>query len=180
MLIVNNNLSHTQPRMYPSVIFLSGSGALNVEVCDRHEIPLYLMIAGFILIAEIIYQTTLCIAIKRNKRHESTYRVMRMCDCLALFLFIWLLVGSYWIFTISLDRQACISYGNDFVYVNTTVVPDGEGNGNPGCPDCDSYVYNFSTFVIMLQYIGTLCLMVWCCSCYVKHRGNRPTASLTS
>ena len=152
------------------------------------------MIAGFFLIAEIVYQTSLCIAIKRHKRYESTYHVMRMCDCLALFLFIWLLVGTYWIFTISLDRQACISYGNDIVYVNITVVPDGEGStqivvvppsstvtpgeDNPGCLDCDSYVYNFSAFVIMLQYVGALCLMVWCCSCYVKNRGNRPLAAL--
>lgn len=167
-----------------------------MNVCSRHEIPLYLMVTGFILIVEIIFQTSLCIAIKRKKRHETTYRALRMCDCLALFLFIWLLVGTYWMFTISIQRQHCMRYGNDGVYVNTTVTPTvaptvtpdtgtqmflwstpsttaSGDSSNTRCLDCESYVYNYTAFVIMLQYIITLAVMIFCCSFYIKVRGQR-------
>ncbi|XP_064404957.1 uncharacterized protein LOC135350156 [Halichondria panicea] len=162
-------------------------GGLNVGVCVRHEIPLYLLIAGFIFVAEIIFQFSMCMGIKRSSQHESIYRTLRMFDCLALFLFIWLLVGTYWLFTISIARSGCTTDTmlNDFVVVNTTVLVDSEGGTqisvmtpppsltpSGDCLDCDTYVYSFTAFVIMFQYLTFLVCFVACCSVYFKKYGR--------
>ena len=157
-------------------------------MCSRHEIPLYLLIAGFILIAEIIFQAAVCIGMRRDSAHETVYRTLRFCDCLAIFLFIWLLVGTYWICTISFSGHPTCSYPiDDIVYANTTstVLTDSEGgtltsvvspptSATPTreCSDCQSYVYSFTAFVIMFQYLSLIILFIFCCSVYFKKYGR--------
>ncbi len=153
-------------------------------MCFRHEIPLYLLIAGFLLITDIMFQISMCIAINRNGHHKSIYQTLRLCDCLAVFLFIWLLVGTYWVFIISLARSNCNKTPTDYVVVNTTVLVDSEGGTQVSvmtrppsptsndCSDCEDYVYNFTAFVLMFQYVIFLICFVTCCSVFFKKYGR--------
>ena len=149
------------------------TGGLNIGVCVRHEIPLYLLIAGFIFIAEIIFQVSMCMGIKRSSQHESIYRTLRMLDCLALFLFIWLLVGTYWLFSISIERSTCTtdSMLNDLID-SEGVAPQTSTTSSGVCSDCDAYVYSFTAFVIIFQYLAFLVCFVVCCSMYFKKYGR--------
>ena len=74
---------------------------------------------------------------------------------------------------------------DDIVYVNTTVLTDSEGGTQISvvtpptsvtpardCSDCQNYVYSFTAFVIMLQYLTLIILFIFCCSVYFKKYGR--------
>ena len=137
------------------------------------------------MIAELLFHGVLWLLMKYND-NDSTYRALRVCDCVAFVLLIWLLIGSNWVFKLSIARyhtsSTCSMHPIDYIVpFNTTVVADGSGgtqlvvvtnslNSAPDstppsdCMDCSSGVYQFTVIVILLQYIAALLILVGCCS----------------
>ena len=162
------------------------AGSFNFDVCSSGEVPIYLLVAGMLMIAELLFHGVLWLLMKYSDS-DSTYRALRMCDCVAFILLIWLLIGSNWVFKLSIARyrtaSACNMYPiDDVIRLNATVVTDGSGIGatqwiivsdsapdsthpsNTNCMDCSSGVYQFTVIVILLQYIAALVVIVGCCS----------------
>ena len=142
---------------------------------------------GVALTAEVLLHTLLCVCQKwsqsRGENNDSTIRTLRICDCVAFFLFIWLLVGSNWVFRVGLytSSSSCTHgehSGMGMTNVvnengtNTEVVVLSEGlpsvDTNADCTDCDPAVYRFTVFTILIQYALGLCLVAACCS-NVRH-----------
>ena len=71
------------------------AGGMNVDVCLRHEIPLYL--GSYSLQRSSSKQQCVLERDVTLPMKQSTVRYASVPDCLAIFLFIWLLVGTYWI-----------------------------------------------------------------------------------
>ena len=159
------------------------TGFVNYDVCQSPEVPLYLIVAGFILMAMIVFHTLLYTAQKCSK-DETIYHSVRRCDFLAFLLFIWLLVGSNWMFRMRSDDECNTSNMNSTVWnvtgewngtaTQTTVMVAGEqapeDNSDSGtdCSDCSRDVYVFTSFLILTQYIVGLCLVIFCCSKIAK------------
>ena len=162
------------------------AGSFNFNVCSSGEVPIYLLVAGMLMIAELLFHGVLWLLMKYSDS-DSTYRALRMCDCVAFSLLIWLLIGSNWVFKLSVARYrttaACNTYPiDDIIRLNSTVVTDGSGIGatqwiivsdsapdsthpsSTSCMDCSSGVYQFTVIVILLQYIAALVVIVGCCS----------------
>lgn len=155
-------------------------------MCSSEEVPIYLLVAGMLMIAELLFHGVLWLIMKYSDS-DSVYRTLRMCDCVAFILLIWLLIGSNWVFKLSIARYRTASACNahpidDVIRLNTTFVTDGSGTGgtqwivvsdsapdsthpsSADCMDCSSSVYQFTVLVILLQYIAALVVIVGCCS----------------
>ena len=136
---------------------------------------------GFVLLAEVIVHSALFVAQKCSD-DESTIRALRRCDFLALFLLIWLLVGSNWIFRQSRNREDCtdvVDMGGITV-VNTTngtvLTVEVSGGLSPtpeSCQDCSDSVYIFTGILIICQYVLALCLVAVCCSRAFRSQSSR-------
>ena len=132
------------------------------------EIPLYLIVAGIFLLLEIVLQTSLWTA-QRLSNDRAVFGLLRKCDCIALFLVVWLVVGSIWIFKAG-KKLTC-----DDV-VDYVAVPDYSGHylesfpETENCQECPSGVYVFTAFLILFQYLMTLVLAISCCSSSVRRR----------
>ena len=124
--------------------------------------------------AEVVLHTALCMCEARSHsrgddRNNSTVRALRMCDCIAFFLFIWLLVGSNWALRVGLfsnNRDNCddLSGGGITGAVENGVVSEGLPNTDTSCPDCDPSVYKFTMVTVLIQYMLGICLVLMCCS----------------
>ena len=137
-----------------------------------------------LMIAELLFHGILWLLMKYSDS-DSTYKALRMCDCVAFVLLIWLLIGSNWVFKLSIARyhmtSACSTMHpiDDVIRLNTTAVTDESGgtqwvvvselatdstHPSSSCMDCSSSVYQFTVMVILLQYIAALVVLVGCCS----------------
>ena len=127
--------------------------------------------------AEVLLHTALCICEARSRsrgddRNNSTIRMLRMCDCIAFFLFIWLLVGSNWALRVGLfsnNRDNCHDFtdpssGGMTGAVENGIVSEGLPNTATSCTDCDPSVYKFTMVTVLVQYMLGICLVVMCCS----------------
>ena len=155
-------------------------------MCSSGEVPIYLLVAGMLMIAELLFHGVLWLLMKYSDS-ESTYRAMRMCDCVAFVLLIWLLIGSNWVFKLSIAHyhtsSVCGTYAIDDIIraPNVTSISDGSGGTQwvivtdptttsqsssdvNNCADCSSGVYQFTVVVILLQYITALVVLIGCCS----------------
>lgn len=131
------------------------------------------------MVAELLFHGILWFLMKYSN-NDSTYKALRMCDCVAFVLLIWLLIGSNWVFKVSIARaSACNAHQiiDDVMWLNTTIVTDSSGATQvmivtetpdstpvPNCVDCSSGVYQFTVVVILFQYIAALLVIVACCS----------------
>ena len=136
--------------------------------------------------AEVLLHTLLCVCQKwshsRGENNDSTIRTLRICDCLAFFLFIWLLVGSNWVFRVGLYTSSSCTNGEQSgmgitnvvnengTYTDVVVISEGlpSVDTTADCTDCDPGVYRFTVFTILIQYALGLCLVAACCS-NVRH-----------
>ena len=116
---------------------------------------------------------------------ESTIKTLRRCDLLAVFLLIWLLVGSNWIFRlgVSRDREDCMNMEGDVKVVNVTnntmlTVEVSEGlSPMENCQDCSESIYVFAGVLIICQYALALCLIGTCCSKVFHSQSSRSRSS---
>lgn len=145
-------------------LFSFCTGSINFTSCTIKIIPLYLVIAGLFLSLEIAFHTFTFIASLKTD-DEATLRSLRMCDCFALFIFLWVVIGSNWIFKVSLNYNPCPT-GND----------GSGGLGDlttgfttpPECEVCSRSIYQFALGVIVIQYLVVFLLLVACCSAAIK------------
>ncbi len=156
---------------------------MNYDVCRHSEIPLYLIVAGLLLFLEILLHTVLYTC-QSYVGDETTYRRLRRCDFIVLILFIWLLVGSNWMFRLGFQDDDCEGAidGGGIQSMNLTVtdangtithiqVDVGAEGGRSGtmdqggedCSDCSHAVYVFTASVILIQYVAGLVLVAFCC-----------------
>lgn len=155
-------------------------GSLNVDRCVSISVPLYLIVAGVLILTELLFHGVIWFIMK-HRENSSTLRALRMCDCVAFVLLIWLLIGSNWVFKLSIaGTSACdtpLLPIDDIILLNTTVISNGSGGTQlivvtetivstsvNTCMDCSSGVYQFTVIVILLQYIAALLILVGCCS----------------
>ena len=144
-------------------------------------VPLYLIVAGVVILAEVLFHVVVIFFIMRNRVNDSTLRALRICDCVAFVLLICLLIGSNGVFKFAIaGTSACdtpLLPIDDIVRLNTTVLSNGSGtqlfvvteivdsaSSVNTCMDCSSGVYQFTVVVILLQYIAALLMLVVCCS----------------
>lgn len=145
-------------------------GSLNVNVCSTKDIPLYLIIAGCCLSLEVFIHTSTILA-SMNTDNESTLRSLRMCDCFAFFILIWILIGSNWIFKVSVNSKPCSQQdpGNELfneVDNSTALLPAATTPGT--CEDCSDSVYQFAIGLIVVQYIVVFSVFVICCCAAIR------------
>ena len=128
---------------------------------------------------ELTFHATLWLLMKRSD-NNSLFRALRIFDCVAFILLVWLLIGSNWIFKLSIAGSSPCDTAHpidDVIYLNTTVVTDGVGGTRwivvtethgstpiTTCHDCSTRVYQFTVMVILMQYIAALLIIVGCCS----------------
>ena len=155
------------------------AGFLNVHTCDETQVPLYLIIAGFVIGGEVIVHSLLCVAAAKCEGTGS-YRTLRLCDCLAFFLLVWLLIGSNWIFKLSITggHKACevsdavtippstLDFNNSAVLMNDYAITTATATtmATAEICDCSQSVYVFATVVIVMQYVLALIVVIGCCS----------------
>ncbi|CAI8012102.1 hypothetical protein GBAR_LOCUS7766 [Geodia barretti] len=149
-------------------------GSVHYNQCSVQEVPLYLIVGGIFLLVEIVLHSLLWTAQKLSN-DEPVYNIIRKFDCIALFLVVWLVVGSAWIFKAGRDNLC-----SDFVDqvtappVNVTTtgdVGDSElSESGAECEDCPSGVYVFTVFLILFQYLMILLLGICCCTSSVRYR----------
>lgn len=148
------------------------AGALNFNVCSSKGVPLYLVIAGTCLSLEIlVHTTTLLISISTD--NKTTNRTLRLCDCFAFFILIWILIGSNWIFKVSINSRACSELdaetkqlSSDMTINATDLFPVATTAAT--CEDCSDGVYQFAVGVIIVQYMAVFCVIVFCCCAAMK------------
>lgn len=160
-----------------SVAFFT-AGFLNLNTCQSSSIPIYLIVAGMVVIAELAFQSGLCLW---NKCHHtenpgrSTTHVFRRCDCIAFFLFVWLLFGSRWVFGMITNGNRGCTTMDDVVApppINTSAShpPSPSGTTESGCQDCSDGVYVFAVVTVLLQYLLCLILFLACIHSVLYHR----------
>ena len=133
------------------------------------EVPL---VGGIFLLVEIVLHSLLWTAQKLSN-DEPVYNIIRKFDCIALFLVVWLVVGSAWIFKAGRDNL-CSDFVDQVIVppVNETGgVEDSElSESGAECEDCPSGVYVFTVFLILFQYLMILLLGICCCTSSVRYR----------
>ena len=157
-------------------------GFLNYDVCKYSQIPLYLIVAGILLLLEVVIQSSLC-ACRNWLGDDKTYRKIRRCDFVMVLLFIWLLIGTNWMFRLGIGNECSDGLEGDVQTVDDTVEPGGtttqtteliatmeggSGTGGEDCSDCSQDVYVFAAVLILIQYIFGLFLVAMCCSNFFK------------
>ena len=155
-------------------------GSLNIELCASVAVPIYLVVAGVLMIIEVIVHGSVWLLMKRSE-NETTFRALRVCDCITFIILLWLLIGSHWVFKLSISHHSLCGDTpqpiDDVIYLNTTVVTDASGGTqlavvsetrgstpNSHCTDCSRGVYQFTAVVILFQYVVALFVIVGCCS----------------
>ncbi len=146
--------------------------------------------AGVLIILEIVLHSLL-FTCKKYVDDESVFHKLRRCDILLFILFIWLLVGTNWIFRTSIvyNNDDCEEdMGGDIVSMNYTIEVNGttvhvpvnvgaqegmEGGVRGGdCEDCSRGVYFFAAIVILGQYVLALLLFAFCCTRLFRKPSN--------
>ncbi len=146
------------------------SGGLNFKVCSNERIPLYLIVVGCCLCLEIVIHTSTILA-SMNTERESINRSLRLCDCFAFFILIWILIGSNWIFKVSMTgKQSCSddtsNEGSLAEAVSDVTTPVAN------CTDCSDGVYRFAIAIVSLQYIAVCSVLLICCCVIIRKKTN--------
>lgn len=146
------------------------AGSVNLNTCSTKDIPLYLIIAGSSLCIEIVVHT-ITLLVSMNTDSESVLRSLRMCDCFAFFILVWVLIGSNWVFKVTMNSRSCSSQRDAerelFIDNFTEPIPDVTPIT---CEDCSNAVYQFAVGLIVLQYIIVLFVFVICCCFALRKR----------
>ena len=129
-------------------LIILGIGASNRSSCPiEPRIPMYLIVYGSINLLSLCFSICACLIYNQGKgEHILRYYCIHFSAILIilfqLFNFIWLIVGSIWVFSIF----------NDVQYIKT----DYSKNSY-----CQGSLYQFTVVAIILQYI--LPLIIGCC-----------------
>ena len=153
-----------------------------MDRCVSVAVPVYLIVAGALMIAEVAFHGTIWMLMKRSNDNGSSFKMLRLCDCVTFILLLWLLIGSNWVFKLAIAHHSPCDNApqpiDDVISLNTTVVTDASGgtrvvvftdSHDPApttndCADCSSGVYQFTVIVILFQYIIALFVVIGCCS----------------
>jgi hypothetical protein len=151
-------------------------GFVHYNQCSVQEVPLYLIVGGIFLLVEIVLHSLLWTAQKLSN-DEPVYNLIRKFDCIALFLIVWLVVGSAWIFKAGRDSlcsdivdQVTVPPVNVTTTTGDVEDPDPLLESGAECEDCPSGVYVFTVFLILFQYLMLLLLGICCCTSSIRYR----------
>jgi len=128
-------------------LIILGMGGSNQSSCPiEPRIPIYLIVLGSVNLTSICFSIVACIIHHRGKDENMIgfyyiHGSAIMIILLQLFNFIWLIIGSIWVFQIFNDVQ--------YADVNQTTTY------------CQGNVYQFTVVSIILQYV----LPIVFCSC---------------
>jgi hypothetical protein len=128
-------------------LIVLGIGASNQSSCPiEPRIPIYLIVYGSINLVSLCFSFLACIIHHRNKGRNVIGFYYVHCSAmiiifLQLFNFIWLIIGSIWVFSIF----------NDVQYTNV----------NETTTYCQQNIYQFTVVAIILQYV--LPIVLCCC-----------------
>ena len=139
-------------------------GSINLYKCEgQDKIPIWLIVFGVISLChtlisifkrcakEIAKKTSSEDDDNRNQSYAS--RSGSTCESLlSLFLFIWLIVGSVWVFSY---------FYNVWNVYNCTANPNGDSRCN-----CDPVVFMFSYITLIVIYAASLLICVCGCCCF--------------
>ncbi len=123
-----------------------GMGASNQSACPMEpRIPIYLIVLGSVNLVSICVSITACLIHHRGKDTQMTGFYCVHCSAVLiilfqLFNFIWLILGSIWVFGIFKDVQYT--------------------HANQSSTYCQGNLYQFTVVSIILQYVLPLAL---CC-----------------
>ena len=132
---------------------------MNINVCSRTIIPLYLIIAGFCLLAEVIVHM-ITFLVSEFINHESSLYTLQFCDRLAFLMLIWVLIGSNWIFKVSLYPTPCATGAN---------LQSNNISRDEHCENCSIAVYHFTSVVIVAQYLLAFTVLTLCCFMAIRN-----------
>jgi len=128
-------------------LIILGMGASNQSSCPiQPRIPIYLIVYGSINLISICFSISACIIHSRKKIKKNmigffyVHSAAVIIILLQLFNFIWLIIGSIWVFSIF----------NNVQYTQT----------DQSNTYCQSNIYQFTVVIIILQYVFPLVL---CC-----------------
>ena len=171
---------------YSDSSYCSLIGSVYYGSCVVKEVSLYLIVGGLLLLLDIILHTILY-SVQRMSDNQYLYNAIRRFDILTLFVVIWLIVGSIWIFKAKMSGQPC-NDGVDYVTIISNMTQGDVGMGVSGdddgggmengesaadCSNCPSGVYVFTLFLILIQYSVVLILGICCCCTITKRIGVR-------
>lgn len=128
-------------------LIILGMGASNQSSCPiQFRIPIYLIVYGSVNLISIYFSISACIIHSRKKDKNMFGFYYVHCSAviiiiLQLFNFIWLIIGSIWVFSVF----------NDVQYAQT----------DQSNTYCQSNIYQFTVVIIILQYV--LPLVLCCC-----------------
>ena len=163
--------------MYTSS-YCSLIGSVYYGSCEVKEVPLYLIVGGLLLLFDIILHAILY-SVRRTSDNQYLYNTIRRFDILTLFVVVWLIVGSIWIFKAETRDRTCRDSVVDYVTIISNMTQGDVGMGVSGdddgggmengesaadCVDCPSGVYVFTVFLILIQYTVVLILGICCCA----------------
>ena len=115
--------------------------------CSVTKIPLYLIVAGSLILLNIGYHILIGIFERFSTRHKRIFVLARRADFFLFFPFVWLIVGSVWI-------------------LHTAF----RGGSNCDCGDCPFGLYLFATMLIISQYVYVLISIIACFVFIIKSR----------
>lgn len=154
---------------------ICNAGGLNLNTCSTKDIPLYLIIAGSCLCIEVVVHAITILA-SMSTDSESVLRSLRMCDCFAFFILVWVLIGSNWVFKVTVNSRSCSSQQDAerelFSEMDNFTEPMPDVTTPITCEDCSNAVYQFAVGLIILQYFVVLFVFVICC-CFALRRRAR-------
>ncbi len=125
----------------------------------QHFIPIWLIVFGSVsLLHTIVSSLKYCAKIGakkteqdgENRNQNMASRGGSGCESLlSVFLFIWTIVGSSWVFSF---------------YYNTWAPNDCTNSYNRAMCECDAVPFLFSYITLIIMY--TVSLLICCCGCF--------------
>lgn len=135
-------------------------GGINITKCARVEVPVYLIVGGALLLAEIILRLTLYLAANCSSVNTNVINKARKMDFVLCLLFLWVCVGTVWVFRYS--HSACVPVSSEAFNATTVSTTIPTTTAAP-CMDCSDKVYIFAFGSMLLQYLLVLFLGVTFC-----------------
>ena len=136
------------------------AGGMNLFKCARVEVPIYLIVGGVLLLAELLLRLSLFIAAQYSRANAHVINKARKMDFVLCLLFLWVCVGTVWVFRYS--HNVCVEMTGQNVF-NGTVSSTAVTTSTLPCKDCSDKVYIFAFGSMLLQYLFVLFLGVTFC-----------------
>lgn len=136
------------------------TGGMNLTKCARVEVPIYLIVGGVLLLAELLLRMTLYLAANYSRVNTNAINKARKMDFVLCLLFLWVCVGTVWVFRYS--HNVCMTTSSEAFNATTATATTSTIPTAP-CKDCSDKVYVFAFGSMLLQYLLVLFLGVTFC-----------------